>query len=118
MPAPSRPQTPSNPKPTKPFGTAAKAIDAVLTGKLSIEEAREAIKSASSIQEKLALISEVQTSIRAAIEACGNDMSAQAPLVKKLQAAQEAEAYAKLAESIQLGPRAARAKNLLEKYDL
>jgi hypothetical protein len=120
---PSKPATPpKNPRPTKPFGgSATRAIDAVtsvLSGRMSIDDAREAIKSATSIQDKLAIIGEVQTSIRAEIEACGNDMSAQAPLYKKLQATQEAEGYLRLAESIQLGPRATRAKNLLEKYDL
>jgi hypothetical protein len=119
-PAPSKPATPKGLKPTRPFGTnaAIDAVNSVLSGRASIEEVRAAIKSATSIQDKLALISEVQTNIRAEIEKAGNDMTAATPLYRKLQDAQTAEGYLRLAESIALGPRATRAKNLLEKYDL
>jgi hypothetical protein len=116
-----KPETPKNPKPMKPFGSAAKAIEAVnnvLSGRMSIDEAREAIKSAATIKDKLAVIGEVQANLRSAIEKCGNDMSAQAPLYKKLQAANEAEAYALLAEKVELGPRGAKAKTLLRRSGL
>jgi hypothetical protein len=119
--APQKPQTPHNPKPTKPFGGAAKAMEAVsnvLTGRSSLDEARAAIKAAGTIREKLAIIGEVQATLKAAIDKAGTDMVASAPLFKKLQAANEAEAYALLAEQVELGPRGAKAKTLLRRSGL
>jgi hypothetical protein len=121
-PTPPKPDNPPNPRPIKkPFGQATKAIEAVnnvLSGRMSIDDAREAIKAAGSIQDKLAIIGEVQNNIRAEIEKAGNDMSAAAPLYKKLQAAQEAEGYARLALQTLEGPRASRARTLLERSGL
>jgi hypothetical protein len=119
-PTPPRTNPPSNPKPIKPFSASAigNAVVNVMSGRMSLDEAREAIKAAATIKAKLEIIGEVQTNLRTAIEACGTNMVAKSPLYRKLQAANEAEAYALLAQDVELGPRGAKALTLLRRSGL